>query len=39
MVILGSLEACVDIFDRRSSNFSNRPRMVMINELQVLQPI
>jgi hypothetical protein len=33
MVILGSLEACTDLLDRRSANYSDRPRMVMVNEL------
>ncbi|EIN05557.1 cytochrome P450 [Punctularia strigosozonata HHB-11173 SS5] len=32
-IILGSLKACTDLFDRRSSNFSDRPRLPMLNEL------
>jgi cytochrome P450 len=37
MVILGSHEACNDLFERRSANYSDRPRMIMLNELYVLQ--
>ncbi|EIN06339.1 cytochrome P450 [Punctularia strigosozonata HHB-11173 SS5] len=32
-VILGSLKACTDLFDRRSSNFSDRPEIPMLNDL------
>ncbi|KAF7768382.1 hypothetical protein Agabi119p4_7625 [Agaricus bisporus var. burnettii] len=32
-LILGSLERVSDIFDRRSSHYSDRPRMVMLNEM------
>ncbi|EKM77276.1 hypothetical protein AGABI1DRAFT_77728 [Agaricus bisporus var. burnettii JB137-S8] len=32
-LILGSLERVYDIFERRSSNYSDRPRLVMLNEL------
>jgi hypothetical protein len=34
-LILGSLERVYDIFERRSSNYSDRPRLVMLNELSV----
>jgi hypothetical protein len=34
-LILGSYERTYDIFERRSSNFSDRPHLVMINELYV----
>jgi hypothetical protein len=32
-LVLGSLERAYDIFERRSSNYADRPRMVMLNEL------
>ncbi|KAF7761211.1 hypothetical protein Agabi119p4_10620 [Agaricus bisporus var. burnettii] len=32
-LILGSLDRVYDIFERRSSNYADRPRMVMLNEL------
>ncbi|XP_006456366.1 hypothetical protein AGABI2DRAFT_211278 [Agaricus bisporus var. bisporus H97] len=32
-LILGSLERVYDIFERRSSNYSDRPRLVMLNEM------
>jgi hypothetical protein len=34
-LILGSLERAYDLFERRSSNYSDRPRLVMLNELFV----
>jgi hypothetical protein len=34
-LILGSLERAYDIFERRSSNYSSRPRLVMMNEMFV----
>jgi hypothetical protein len=32
-LILGSHERAYDLFERRSSNYSDRPRLVMLNEL------
>jgi hypothetical protein len=34
-LILGSLERTYDLFERRSSNYSDRPHLVMLNELFV----
>jgi hypothetical protein len=33
MLILGSAEALTDLLERRSSTYSDRPRMVMISDL------
>lgn len=33
MLILNSLEACQDLLDKRSAKYSDRPRLVMVNEL------
>jgi hypothetical protein len=34
-LILGSHERAYDLFERRSTNYSDRPRLVMLNELFV----
>jgi hypothetical protein len=34
-LILGSMERAYDLFERRSSNYSDRPRTVMLSELFV----
>jgi hypothetical protein len=36
MVILNSRDACIDLLEKRSSIYSDRPRLVMLNELYVL---
>lgn len=33
IIVLDSYQACVDIFEKRSSLYSGRPRMPMINEV------
>lgn len=35
-LILGNLQRAHDLFERRSSNYSDRPRLVMLNELSVV---
>ncbi|THU90783.1 cytochrome P450 [Dendrothele bispora CBS 962.96] len=35
IVVVNSLEVADDLFDKRSSIYSNRPRMTMVNELDV----
>jgi cytochrome P450 len=35
-LIVGSAETAFDLFDKRSSNYSDRPRLPMINEMYVL---
>jgi hypothetical protein len=37
-VILNSLEVITDLFEKRSSNYSDRKQMTMINELYVSLP-
>ena len=34
-LVLGSVKRVYDIFERRSSNYSDRPRLVMLNEMFV----
>ncbi|CAL1695170.1 unnamed protein product [Somion occarium] len=33
MIVVNSLEIAVDLFDRRSSIYNDRPRLIMLNEL------
>ena len=35
IVILGSLEVNADLFEKRSSNYSDRKQLIMLNELYV----
>ena len=38
-LILGSLEVITDLFEKRSSNYSDRNHMTMLNELYVLHSL
>ena len=37
IVILSSLEVITDLFDKRSSNYSDRKHTIMLHELYVLR--